>query len=72
MIVNLNVLGDFQATVPDEYRKSKFVYLANNDPKQNLKVLGEFDKVGKFSMCDTIDFWIHTKRAAVKKMIELQ
>ena len=64
----LNVLGDFQATVPDEYRKSKFVYLANNDPKQNLKVLGEFDKV-KFSMCDTIDFWIHTKRAAVKKMI---
>ena len=64
----LNVLGDFKASVPDEYRKSKFVYLANNDPEQNRRVLGEFDKV-KFSMCDTIDFWIHTKRAAVKKMI---
>ena len=64
----LNVLGDFKANVPDEYKKSKFVYLANNDPEQNRRVLGEFDKV-KFSMCDTIDFWIHTKRAAVKKMI---
>ena len=67
----LNVLGDFKANVPDEYKKSKFVYLANNDPEQNRRVLGEFDKV-KFSMCDTIDFWIHTKRAAVKKMIFLR
>ena len=65
----LNVLGDLSGNCRQmQYRKSKFVYLANNDPKQNLKVLGEFDKV-KFSMCDTIDFWIHTKRAAVKKMI---
>ncbi len=64
----LNVLGDFKATVPDEYKKSRFVYLANNDPEQNVRVLGEFDRI-KFSMCDTIDFWIHTKRAAVKKMI---
>ena len=28
----LNVLGDFKPSVPDEYKKSDFVYLANNDP----------------------------------------
>ncbi|MDI1494784.1 MAG: Ribokinase-like protein [Cenarchaeum symbiont of Oopsacas minuta] len=66
----LNVLDGFKATVPDKYKRSKFVYLANNDPEQNIRVLGEFEKV-KFSMCDTIDFWIHTKRAAVKKMIAI-
>ena len=33
----LNVLGDFKPIVPDEYKKSQFVYLANNDPEQNTK-----------------------------------
>ena len=65
----LNVLGDFKATVPDAYKKSEFVYLANNDPEQNTSLIKEFDKV-KFSMCDTIDFWISTKRNAVIKMIK--
>src|SRR5579885_3506482 len=57
----LNVLKDFRPIVPEEYRRSEFVYLANNDPAQNTKIIKEFDRV-KFSMCDTIDFWISTKR----------
>ncbi len=65
----LNVLSDFKATVPKAYQKSQFVYLANNDPEQNIALIKEFDKV-KFSMCDTIDFWISTKRNAVIKMIK--
>ena len=65
----LNVLGDFNPTVPDEYKKSDFVYLANNDPEQNAKIIKEFDDV-KFSMCDTIEFWIKTKRNAVIRMIK--
>ena len=65
----LNVLGDFKPSVPDEYKKSDFVYLANNDPEQNAKIIKEFDNV-KFSMCDTIEFWIATKRNAVIKMIK--
>jgi len=64
----LNVLGNFQPVVPEEYKKSEFVYLANNDPVQNTKIIGEFDRI-KFSMCDTIDFWISTKRNDVIKMI---
>jgi len=66
----LNVLGDFNPIVPDEYKKSKFVYLANNDPVQNIKIIKEFDGI-KFSMCDTIDFWISTKRDDVIKMMGL-
>ena len=65
----LNVLENFKPDVPDSYRKSQFVYLANNDPEQNIALIREFDKV-KFSMCDTIDFWISTKRASVIKMIK--
>jgi sugar/nucleoside kinase (ribokinase family) len=74
----LNVLEDFKPSVPEEYKKSQFVYLANNDPDQNTNLIKEFDKV-KFSMCDTIDFWsmcdtidfwISTKRESVIKMIK--
>lgn len=64
----LNVLGTFKPQVPEKYRKSKFVYLANNDPDQNSKIIREFDDV-KFSMCDTIEFWINSKRKSVIKMI---
>ncbi|QUC64661.1 sugar kinase [Nitrosopumilus sp. K4] len=65
----LNVLADFKPTVPEEYKKSQFVYLANNDPDQNIELIKEFDKV-KFSMCDTIEFWISTKRESVINMIK--
>ena len=65
----LNVLGNFNPIVPEEYRKSQFVYLANNDPDQNAALIKEFDNV-KFSMCDTIEFWITTKRNSVIKMIK--
>ena len=65
----LNVLANFKPTVPEEYKKSQFVYLANNDPEQNTSLIKEFDNV-KFSMCDTIEFWISTKRDSVIKMIK--
>jgi len=65
----LNVLADFKPNVPEEYQKSDFVYLANNDPAQNTNIIKEFDNV-KFSMCDTIEFWIKTKRNDVIKMIK--
>ena len=64
----LNVVEGFVPVIPEAYKDSKFVYLANNDPEQNTSVLEEFDGV-KFSMCDTINFWISTKRDAVIKMI---
>tara|TARA_Y100001949_G_scaffold121355_1_gene103224 strand:+ start:1838 stop:2731 length:894 start_codon:yes stop_codon:yes gene_type:complete len=65
----LNVLENFQPRVPQHYKKSQFVYLANNDPDQNIALIKEFDRV-KFSMCDTIEFWISTKRASVIKMFK--
>ena len=65
----LNVLGNFKPTVPEEYRKSEYVYLANNDPVQNAELIKEFDNV-KFSMCDTIEFWIAHKKLSVINMIK--
>ncbi len=64
----LNVLEGFAPELPDTFAGSGFVYLANNDPDQNLALLRRFERV-KFSMCDTINFWITTKRPSVIRMM---
>jgi hypothetical protein len=64
----LNVIANYQLTIPDEFIDSEYVYLANNDPVQNMNVLNLFSKP-KIVICDTMDFWIINKRDEVIKMI---
>lgn len=64
----LGVIADFDPIIPDQYAKSDYVYLANNDPRQNIKILKHFDDP-KMIVCDTIEFWIHSDRQGVVDMI---
>ena len=64
----LNVIANYQSTVPKEFVDSEYVYLANNDPVQNLNLLDQFSHP-KLVICDTMDFWILNKRDDVIKMI---
>ena len=64
----LNVITNYQSTVPKEFVESEYVYLANNDPVQNLSLLDQFSHP-KLVICDTMDFWILNKRDEVIKMI---
>jgi cytidine kinase len=64
----LGVIEGFEPVIPEEYAKSDYVYLANNDPKQNIKILKHFDSP-KLVVCDTIEFWIHGDRQGVEDMI---
>lgn len=64
----LNVIAHFEPTVPNDYKQSKYIYLANNDPIQNIKLL-EFFPTPKLTVCDTIEYWILNKRDEVIKMM---
>ncbi len=64
----LNVIADFNPVIPKQYSKSEFVYLANNDPVQNIKILNLFDSP-KLVVCDTIEYWIQTVPKKVEEMI---
>ena len=64
----LGVVAGFDPVIPEEYAKSEYVYLANNDPKQNIKILRHFQKP-KLVVCDTIEFWINGSRDDVARMI---
>jgi sugar/nucleoside kinase (ribokinase family) len=64
----LGVIAGFEPAIPEHYAKSDYVYLANNDPQQNIKILKHFDGP-KMVVCDTIEFWIHGDRQGVVDMI---
>ena len=66
----LGVIAGFNPVMPEEYVKSDYVYLANNDPKQNIKILRHFQNP-KLVVCDTIEFWVNGSRDDVVKMIEM-
>jgi sugar/nucleoside kinase (ribokinase family) len=64
----LNVIADFRPTVPPEYTSTDYLYLANNDPAQNMEILDYFSNP-KLTICDTIEYWILHKRGEVVKMM---
>jgi sugar/nucleoside kinase (ribokinase family) len=64
----LNVIADFKPVIPSEYADSEYLYLANNDPIQNLEFLDYFSNP-KLTICDTIEYWIHHNRDAVSRMM---
>ncbi len=55
--VSLNVLGDYKAAVPESFRDSPYVFLANDHPQTQLDVLASV-RGTPFSVADTRDFWI--------------
>ena len=65
----LNVLASFDPKVPDAYRNAKYVFLANTDPEIQMKTLKQMHKP-RLVMMDTMNFWIESKKEALKRMIE--
>jgi len=62
----LNVFADFRPRVPEVYRGSRIVYLANLNPEHHDFVLGQFRRPAVVAM-DTIRLWIDTKRDVLLK-----
>lgn len=65
----LNVFEDFRPYIPEEYRESSFVFLANIDPELQLNVLEQV-KRPKLTICDTMNFWIAGKLEQLKEIIK--
>jgi sugar/nucleoside kinase (ribokinase family) len=59
--IDLNVFKDFKPVLPDTYRKTDFVLLANIAPSLQAHVLGQM-KRPRFVVADTMDLWIETAR----------
>ncbi len=65
----LNVLADFAPVLPDSYRRSPYVFLANITPASQLAVLEQM-AVEAFVACDTMNFWIENARDDLVSVLE--
>ena len=65
----LNVFADFNPKLPEKYRDSEYVFLANIDPDLQREVMKQI-KNPKLIACDTMNFWIERKFDSLKKTLE--
>jgi sugar/nucleoside kinase (ribokinase family) len=66
--VALNVFETFQPTLPDAYRATPYVFLANIHPQLQLHVLSQVNRP-RFIVADTMDLWIETARDALMELL---
>jgi sugar/nucleoside kinase (ribokinase family) len=64
----LNVFEGFRPALPDSYRQSPYVFLANIDPALQLSVLDQVRRP-RLVACDTMNYWIENARDKVVEVL---
>lgn len=64
----LNVFAGFHPTLPDSYRDSEVVFLANIQPELQLEVLEQVPHA-EFIACDTMKLWLDTARPGLERLL---
>ena len=66
--VELNVFGQFDPVLPEEYRRAKYVFLGNGVPAVQQKVLEQVPG-RRLAVADTMDLWITTQRDDLDRLL---
>jgi sugar/nucleoside kinase (ribokinase family) len=64
----LNVFENFQPALPENFRETKFVLLANIAPALQIHVLDQMRRP-RFVVADTMDLWIETTRKDLEALL---
>ena len=67
--LELNVLAEAPPSVPDEYKDSEFVFLANTAPALQLQLLEQIESP-VFVAADTMDCWIESRLDDLKLLLK--
>jgi sugar/nucleoside kinase (ribokinase family) len=66
--VHLNVLGEFQPQLSDDFRRCPFVFLANGSPQMQMQVLDQVTGP-RLIVADTMDLWIREYHDDVLRLL---
>lgn len=69
LATHLNVFSSFNPKLPEEYKHSKYVFLANIDPEIQERVLKQV-KNPKLVACDTMNLWINSKKKQLTRFLK--
>jgi len=67
--VHLNVFGDFNPTLSEEFRRSPYVFLANGSPVVQRRVLDQMNGP-KLVVADTMDLWIREQHDELMDLLK--
>jgi len=65
----LNVFENFSPKIPQSYKGSEYVFLANINPELQLDVLRQVDGA-KLVICDTMNLWINERKRELLETIK--
>jgi sugar/nucleoside kinase (ribokinase family) len=68
IFTELGVLEEAPPVVPEAFRDSTLVFLANTHPAVQIDLLSQFDD-SAFSVCDTMDLWIDNAKDDLLKLL---
>lgn len=64
----LGVFSHFSPSIPEQFRRSPYVFLANIDPRLQLDVLSQVERP-RLVACDTMNFWIESRRPELLQLL---
>lgn len=67
--VHLNVFEKFDPVLPEDYRRAKFVFLANGSPVVQMKVMDQVP-AATLTVADTMDLWISTQHDELLELLK--
>ncbi|GAC1679700.1 MAG: PfkB family carbohydrate kinase [Candidatus Acidiferrum sp.] len=70
LTTELNVFADFKPKLPEKYRESKFVFLANIAPDLQHSVLKQVKGKPKLAALDTMNYWIERSNADLRETLK--
>jgi len=70
LTTELNVFAAFKPKLPEKYRNSKFVFLANIAPDLQRDVLHQVKARPKLAALDTMNYWIERTNAELRETLK--
>jgi sugar/nucleoside kinase (ribokinase family) len=69
LATELNVFAAFNPKLPEEYRDSRYVFLANIDPTLQRSVLTQVRRKPKVVALDTMNYWIERTPSELREVL---
>src|SRR5215467_11710105 len=69
LVTELNVFADFNPKLPEKFRKSSHVFLANIAPGLQTRVLKQVSRRPKLVALDTMNYWIERTPADLRETL---
>ena len=68
LFTDLNVFEKFRPNIPEQYKNTEYIFLANIDPQLQLQVLEQIHNP-KLVVLDTMNFWINRKKSYLESVV---